>query len=168
MRPGQGQLIVRPDARSSDKTINAVLVDDKGVKIWSRRKAEKNEVINRILARYNRDWTKTGDDAYTATYEASDATSQSNYGLQERPELFKFDFITSATMAAAVCNFYLSQYAARRWRHEFSVLLDCAAVEFGDDLTLGFADNEVGTVIDAGIVPGDEGKMSVVKLIVEV
>jgi hypothetical protein len=165
---GTAELIVRPDSPSSDKTIAAVRLEG-GTKVWSRRKTGGDEVINKIIAKYDRDWTKpAGDDAYRNSLTVSDATSITNFGTLERPEMFLFDFVTSETLADTLADFYLATYKDRRWRHEFDVMLDQCELEFADDVTLGFDGNKVGTIVEVGFSPGDIDRMDVIRLIVEV
>lgn len=164
---GVPRLIVRPDALVSSRTIAACRAVD-GRRVHGRRKASLPDVINRINLRYDRDWTKTGDEAYRQISSGSSAGSISDYGEQERPELFRFDFVTSAVMADSLRDFYLGRYATRRWLHEFEVYLDHAEVEQVDAVTLGFAGDALGEVQQVRLSPGDVGTMDIIGLVVEV
>lgn len=165
---GAGRLLARPDSLASALTLPAVRLED-GVRVHARRKSSSDEVINKIQLLYNRDFTLSGDSAYRSISAASDATSIADYGECERPDLFKCDWIASSAMAADVRDFYLGRYRRRRWLHQFDVFLDCAAIEFFDAVTLGFAaGTPVGQVIEVQFAPGDLMRMDTVGLVVEV
>jgi hypothetical protein len=167
---GVPKLIVRPDTLTSARTIAACRVTDDGRRIHSRRKAPLDQVINKISVLYERDWTKPrGADAYRKiTDVATDATSITNYGERERPELFQMDFCTDATMAASVRDFYLAKRKNRPMIHTSRVFLDQALLEFADVVTQGFADNVVGEVQQVQFSPGSITDMDVIDLVVEV
>ncbi|TLM65999.1 MAG: hypothetical protein FDZ69_07400 [Deltaproteobacteria bacterium] len=162
---GAAKLIVRPDTLTGEKTIAACRVDG-GRKVYARRKAPLEDVVNIINLRYDRDWTKAdGDDAYRQVSSATDATSITDYGERERPELFRCDFITAAAMADDVRDFYLADLKRRKWLHEFETHLDHAEIEFGAVVTLGFAGDTVVEVVQSGLTPGDKGRMDTIRMI---
>lgn len=170
---GVPKLIYRPDTLSSARTIAACRVTEDGRRIHSRRKAPRDQVINKISVLYERDWSKPrGADAYRQiTAVATDATSITNFGEKERPELFFLDFCAganAATMAASVRDFYLARLKNRPWVHTAQVHLDHTPVEFADAVTLGFADNVVGEVQQVQFNPGSINDMNVIDLVVEV
>lgn len=164
---GSAKLMVRPDTPSGPTVIDACRVTDSAVRIHRRRKSDRNDVINRINLLYDRDYTLTGDDAYRKSSKASDATSITDYGEHERPELFKFDFVTSQAMADNLRNFYLAYYKDRHWRHEFDVFLDWFRLGFADVVTLGFSRDEVGQVMEVGYNPGSGPDIDTINLVVE-
>lgn len=165
---GKSYLIYCPDNLTSIKIISAVRVQN-GQKSHSMAKVPTAQIINKINLLYNRDWRQSKSDAaYTGVSSSSDATSISNYGTLERPELFMFDFVTSSTMADSLCAFYLAKYATRCWRHSFETFLDHSELSFADAVTLGFADNAVGEIIEAGIAPGNQNEIDTVRFTVEV
>lgn len=162
---GSARLVVRPDTMTSEKTISACRVND-GRRVHSRRKADAEDIVNRINLRYNRDWTQAeSDEAYLGLSSTSDATSITDYGERERPDLFRCPMITSATMADSVRDFYLADLKRRKWLHEFEVYLDHAELEFGDVVTLGFAGSTVVELLQAGPAPGDTQTMDVIRMV---
>lgn len=160
-------LYVRPDTLASTKTLSACRVTDDGRKVHSRRKTDVSDLINKINLLYNRDWTTSGDGAYQKVLTGSDSASITAYGGRERPELFKFDWITGQTLAQSVLNFYLAYYHDRRWIHEFEEFLDQHGLNFADVVTLAFSGNKVGQVVNVGLNPGDSGGIDTVLVTVE-
>ena len=82
-----------------------------------RRRVSMNEVINKVVLRYNRDWTKgRGVDSYRSmdSPPKENTASQARYELQQRDDKFLCDWITDSTMASAVAQFYLDLYQERR------------------------------------------------------
>ena len=164
---GLAKIIVRPITGSA-KTIPACLIDDNGYRQLTRSKTDIADILNTITVHYDRDWTQSkADTAYKKTHDTADATSQATYGIQERPELHQFDFITSPTMAAAIAALYLSENKDRRWKAEFVVPLMHSELEFGDPVTLGFLADVVGVVIAAGHAPGNFDTQDSIKLTVK-
>lgn len=163
---GVTQLIVRP-VTDSVKTVSACLIDENGVRQLSRSKTDQSDILNAITVLFDRDWSQDrSDTAYRqATTPVVDSSSQSIYGVQERPELFQFDFVPGAAMAAYVAALYLSECAYRRWLASFTVPLMHSELEFGDLVTLGFL-GVSGTVIAAEHAPGDTETQDSIKLTV--
>jgi hypothetical protein len=155
-------------AGTSAKTIDSCLMDESGRRMLTRRRTPFGEIINRINVLYSRDWTKSGDEAYQATALSEDVTSQTLYGMQERPELFRFDFVAGATHAAAIAAFYLASHKDRHWIAEFQRHLADMDLELGDTVTLGFLSDAVGIVIPAEPVPGDYDNADLIKLTVRI
>lgn len=167
MELGTAKLIVRPDTLAPIKTITACRITSDGRRIHRRRKAPFDDIINKINLLFDRDWSKSrGDDAYRGMSNATDATSITNYGERERPELFLCDFITTQAMADDVRAFYLLRYAVRQWLHEFETYLDHSELKFSDAITLGFSGNTAGEIIEAGCSPGSSTQIDTVKFTV--
>lgn len=154
---GSAMLVFRDLAPASLKTLAACRVQS-GKNVHSLNKSEYGEVINTITLLYARDWTKSkGSDAYTgATPPGTDTASVGIYGVQQRPELFQFDFVTSDAMAADLLAFYLAYYGKRHWIHQFETFYYDAELEFADGVTLGFAGNILGQVEEVGFNPGSD------------
>jgi hypothetical protein len=153
---GQPTLIVRPDVLAPVKSINEIRLSN-GMMIHGQRQTDINDVINTINLRYDRDWSSTssGDEVYRQVSAGTDAASITTYGVRERPELFRFDFVTSQTMAVNLSTFYLSWYAYQRWQHTQECYLFEASLEFGDSVTLAFLDGEIGECTEVGFSPGN-------------
>jgi hypothetical protein len=166
---GAGVVTVRPDSLTSARTIAACRLGDDHRKMHSRKKVAVDDVLNKIDMHYARDYSKDlyDDAAWTKVTTAADATSQADYSISERPELFKTQWITNPTMAASVAAFYLATYKRRRWRHEFEVFLDQADLEFSDIITLGFNGGTVGEITETGYQPGSVDAIDSVMLVVE-
>ena len=164
---GVPTLIVRPDVLTPVKSIAEVRLSG-GELVHSQRLTDINDVINKIDLRYNRDWSKDGSGAelYQSVISGTDAASITTYGTRERPELFRFDFVTSPTMAADLLRFHLLWQAWQRWRHIQEVYLFEAALEFGDAVTLVFLAGEVGEVIETGFSPGSGKNIDKIQLTV--
>lgn len=153
---GVSRLIKRSNTLVSQKTIPAVRLSDEGTKMLSRKKAPITDIINKIQLRYDRDWSSAANqaEAYQHAVTATDANSISIYGTQERPDLFMFDFVTDPQMANDILGFCLAFYAARPWRLTFSTFLDHCELEFADCVTLGFLNDTIAQIVEAGIQPG--------------
>ena len=165
---GQPRLILRPDSLTSSQTITMPKAAA-GKKIWSRRKVERSEILNKIHLLFNRDWRQArSDSAYQGISKASDLDSISKYGEREQPELFLFDFVTDPALADSLRDFYLAHYATRRWIHEFEVFLDHSALEFGDAVTLAWDGDKIGQISEARHSPGDINKIDTIGLVVVV
>ncbi len=159
-----GSLLVPRGAGASQKPITAAMVRNS-----SRRKSAYEDIINKINLKFDFDYSNTTNDPYRQTTSATDATSQARYGIQDRPDLFLFQFITSASIATALRDAYLTWYSARHWVHEVEVFLDNIEVEFGDSITLAFiAGSPVGFVREARVAPGDDSEPDTITLVVEV
>ena len=152
---GQPTLIVRPDVLAPVKSIDEIRLSN-GMMIHGQRQTDINDVINTINLRYDRDWSSTssGDEVYQQVSAGTDAASITTYGVRERPELFRFDFVTTPTMAASLAAFYRSWYAWQRWQHTQECYLFEAAMEFGDAVTLAYLGGEIGECTEVGFSPG--------------
>ncbi|MDD2310802.1 MAG: hypothetical protein PHH91_14600, partial [Desulfuromonadaceae bacterium] len=119
---GQPTLIVRPDVLTPVKSIDEIRLSN-GVMSHGQRQTGINDVINTINLRYDRDWSSTssGDEVYRQVAKdltpAARAESITAYGIRERPELFRCDFVTDTAMAESLVEFYLAWYAWQRWQH---------------------------------------------------
>lgn len=166
---GAGVVTVRPSTLTSARTLAACRLGSDNRKVHARKKAAIDDVLNKIVMRYNRDNDKSGDadENWLAVLTSEDGTSQTDYGIRQRDDLFKMLWVTDATHAASVAAFYLLFYKRRRWRHEFEVFLDQADLEFGDIVTLGFAGNAVGEITEAGYQPGSTASIDTIALVVE-
>ena len=162
---GQPTLIVRPDTLAPVKAINEIRLSN-GMMIHGQRQTDINDVINTINLRYDRDWSSTssGDEAYQQVSAGTNAASITTYGVRERPELFRFDFVTSPTMAANLAAFYLSWYAWQRWQHTQECYLFEAALEFGDAVTLAYLEGEIGECTEVGFSPGNGTSIDKIQL----
>lgn len=158
-------LIVRPDTLTPVKSINEVRLSN-GEMIHGQKLTDVNEVINTINLQYNRDWSGSNTAPYKSTLPDTDASSITTYGIRERPELFKFDFVTSDTMAADLLAFYLRWQAWQRWQHTQEVYLFEAALEFGDVVTLAFLEGEIGECTEVGFNPGSDTNIDKIQLTV--
>jgi hypothetical protein len=158
---GLAYLLYRSDSLSSDMTITAAMIameDDGRTTVFPER-SPLDEVINKIRAQYDRDWSLSGDDAYAGLYETSDATSITRYGEKEKVDLFKFDFITAAAMAQDVAAFYLARYKDRKKLVEITLLLDNAELEFADAVTIAPLENLLCEVEKVNFHPGSARDM---------
>lgn len=165
---GVPRLIVRPDTLTSVRTLTACAVDADHMRMYRRKKTARADLINTITLRYGRDYTRAdGAAAYTQTSADTDATSVTDYGTCQKDHLFRCDFITSAAMADSVRDFYLARYARRGWRRKVSTFLDQAELEFGDVITLGFAGNLVGEIMEVRLSPGLGTEIDRIDLVVE-
>lgn len=123
------------------------------------RRSPLDEVINKISLHYNRDATKHGDEAYAGLLEGSDSASIDRYGEKEQPDLFKFDFVQSETMAERLLAFYLTRYKDRRKLVEMQLFLDNVDLEFADAVELAFLSNLLCEVQKVNIRPGSARDM---------
>lgn len=148
--------------------IPACRVDQGGVRMHSRRKIPYSELINVVNVQYERDWSRSGNDAYKAVLSGTAATSIASYGTAERPiDDFSCDFVTTLAHAEFIRDFYLQRHGSRRWEHTFDVFLDMAALEFGDDVALGFAGDVAGEIVQANYAPGSTGQVDAITFVVE-
>ncbi len=164
---GKAYLLYRTDSLSSDKTITAAMIgmNTDYTTTTRLRRSPLDEVINYIDLYYNKDWSLTGDDAYRAVSSTSDATSIAAYGQKDRPGLFKFDFITSATMAADLRDFYLARYKDRKKVVEMNLFLDNAELEFADAVTITPLSSLVCEVRNVSLSPGSKDSIDKISLI---
>jgi hypothetical protein len=154
---GKSYLLYRTDTLTSDKTITAAMIrmNDDFTTTARISRSPLDEIINKISLYYSRDWSKPeGMEAYQAITSASDATSITAYGEKEKPDLFLFDFIRDATMAADVRAFYLARYKDRKKVVTFDLFLDNAELEFADALTITPLGALVGEVRKVNFAPG--------------
>jgi len=164
---GKAQLMVRPDTYTSDKTIDACQIDTTGRKVWAREKTARDDVINVIELKYNRDWSDVTDEPYRGVTKASDSASITVFGECERPRLFECEFVTSAAMADDLRDFYLARQSTRSWRHTFSTFLNNIEIDFNDAVTLGFRGNEVAAIKETRFAPGDYRKIDTITFVAE-
>ncbi len=173
---GVARMIWRPDVLIPDPTVRpgtvipwstiAAVRAESGRPMWNRKRALKTDVVNAITLRYGRDYSLTGDSAYSKIASATDANSISDFGKLSRDELFKFDFCSQDQHAQSVRDFYLGELKNRYWLEELSVYLDQIALEFGDVVTL--PDGRIGTVVSVGIQPGSIDQMDRINVTVMV
>jgi hypothetical protein len=162
----RAELLLRADSISSAKTItNNMIADQGGDRGDSRttmrvRRSSLQDIINKINIHYNRDATKSGDDAYRSTTRtASDATSIARYGEKERPELFKFDFVQAQTMVEDIRDVYLARLKDRKKVVEMDLFLDNSELEFADGVTITPLSSLLCEVQKANLYPGSGQEM---------
>ncbi|GER92691.1 hypothetical protein A45J_0409 [hot springs metagenome] len=153
---GKAQLMWRPDSLTSQKNItsNMIRMQDDYKTSMRVRRSPLHEVINKITIHYDKNWSKTGDEAYKRLSQASDSVSVNKYGEKERPELFYFDFITIDAMANDLRDFYLARYKDRKKLLEMEVFLDNSELEFADALTIEPQSNLLCETQKVNIYPG--------------
>jgi hypothetical protein len=150
--PTRAELILRPDTITSLKTItpNMICASSDHKTTMKQRRSGLEEVINKIEVHYNRD---SSNSSYRAISKTSDTTSISQYGEKEQPELFKFDFVQSSTMAVNLRDFYLARYKDRKKILEFDAFLDNSELEFADGITIytrgGYEDPRIYIISEA-------------------
>lgn len=167
MELGTAKLIVRPDTLTPIKTIPACRITSDGRRIHRRRKVAYGDILNRVHVLFDRDWAKPrGEDAYRAISKAEDPASIADFGVCERPDLFMFDFVLDADMAASVRDYYLTRYKGRPWLHEFETFLDHSELTFGSVIALGFAAEIAGEILETGHAPGNSTQIDTVKFTV--
>ncbi len=167
---GVSRLIVRDVNPVVTGTIPACCLTSEGIKGVGYKKAPLSDVINKVKVLYSRDWTAAGKQAESykqATAPCTSAASIGDFGEQEQPDMFMFDFVTGTSMANDLATFYLQFYAERKWRIGFSTFLDHAQFEFGDTAQLSFANNLVGGVVEAGFAPGSTEQMDKINFVIE-
>ena len=168
---GLARLLWRPDSFTSQKTIAADMVkaidsgDRAGAPERSIRMTPLDEVINKISVHYNKDWSKSGEDAYKDVSEASDSTSISKYGEKQRAELFYFDFVTDSAMAQDLRDYYLGYYKNRKRLIEQTVFLDNADVEFMDGVTQADLSSLLCEVVKMNFAVGDGDVINTVRML---
>ena len=154
---GKAYLLYRTDTLASDKTITAAMIrmnEDYTTSVLGPSRSPLDEIINKISLYYQRDWTISGREAYQAIVTVQDATSITAYGEKEKPDLFLFDFIRDATMAADVAAFYLARYKDRKKVVTMDLFLDNAELEFADAITVAPLGALVGEVRKVNFMPG--------------
>lgn len=148
LRSGNPSLVTR-QAAGVVRAIAACRANEDGRRDLSRTRTPQDDVLDKISVLYGRDWTKSkGSDAYAG------CTASAGTGDRERPELFQFDFIRDATMAAAVRDLYLA-ISGRRKLVRFGAWVDQADLESGDVVCLDFLAGATGIVMPAEQAPGD-------------
>jgi len=153
---GKACLLYRPDSVSTVKTVASNMVRmGSGFRTTLRtERSPLDEVINRINLKYNRDWSKSGGDAYRGISKGSDAASIARYGEKQKAGLFIFDFVKLKAMADDLRDFYLARYKDRKRRFAMEVFLDNAELEFADVVSLEPAGNVPCEVEKVNIEPG--------------
>lgn len=153
---GNAYLLYRPDSLSSDKTITASMIaqNNGGRTSIQVERSPLDEVVNKVRAKYNRDWSLSGDGAYAKLYETSDTASITRYGEKENIGLFEWDFINSSAMAADVGAFYLARYKDRKKLVSMNLFLDNCELEFADAVTVTPLSSIVLEIQKANIQPG--------------
>jgi hypothetical protein len=96
----------------------------------------------------------TAREAYQAIVTVENAASITAYGEKEKPDLFLFDFIRDATMAADVAAFYLARYKDRKKVITMDLFLDNSELEFADAITVTPQGALVGEVRKVNFAPG--------------
>ena len=156
---GQAYLLYRPDTLISDKTIPAVMIGANEDYTTTMRvsRTPLDEIVNKISLCYQRDWTQKGEGAgaYKAVVTVTNSGSITAYGEKEKPELFMFDFVTGATMAADLAAFYLARYKDRKKKVSMTLFLDNAELEFADATTITPLSSLLGEARKVNIAPGD-------------
>jgi hypothetical protein len=158
---GLAQLLYRPDALSSDKTITSVMIeaDENGRRLMMVEDSPLREITNKVRARYDKNWSLSGESAYSGLYETSDSTSITRSGEKEDPPLFCFDFITLSAMARDVADFYLARLKDRKKIVTIPLFLDNTEMEFADAITIASLSNLVCEVQKANLQPGSARDM---------
>lgn len=164
MRLGSARLIYRPDTVTPVKTIPVCRVVN-GKRDYSQDDTSFSQIINRIDLLFDRDYSTDSANYRGISKDQNDA-SIDDHGIQERPELFRFGFITTQDMADHVRAFYLLYYAYLHWTHTLRSFLWEADLEYSDGVTLGFAGNVVGEVVQAKAIPGNSGANDLIEIIV--
>lgn len=167
---GVSRLIVRDVNPAPIGEIAACCLSDEGIKALSYKKAPLTDVINKVKVLYSRDWSSTSKqaEAYAAaSAPQTDLVSIANFGELEQPDLFMFDFVTSAVMANDLATFYCDFYGDRKWRISFQTFLDQARFEFGDIVTVPFVNDLAGTLVEAGIAPGSLDQIDKINFVIE-
>jgi hypothetical protein len=148
---GSAKLIVRPDSFTSRKTITKAQINN-----FSRSKTAYEDIINTVSLRYNRDYSKSkSSTAYKSLAAGTDSASVTKYGELEKAENFFCDFITDATLAGSVRDFYLTWYATRHWIYSLECFLDQIELEFGDQVATELRVGSIGMIRESGISPGN-------------
>jgi len=165
---GKAYLLYRTDTLTSDKTITAAMIGMLSNYATTVRisRSPLDEVVNYIDLYYKKDWSLSGDDAYQAISSTSDATSIAAYGQKDKPDTFKFDFVTSATMAADLRDFYLARYKDRKKVVKMGLFLDNAEMEFADAVTITPLGSLVCEVRNVAFQPGSATANDTIELTV--
>jgi hypothetical protein len=169
---GVSRLIVRDINPVPTGTISACVLTAEGIKDLSFKKCPRTDVINKVEVFFNRDWTAAGKqaDAYKNSVGQSNQASIDIFDVQERPDMFLFDFVTSGPMANDLAAFYPQFYGDRKWRISFKTFLDQSKWGFGDisNLTfLPYATAMIAQFVEAGACPAGIDAMDMIRFIVE-
>jgi hypothetical protein len=158
---GVSRLIVRHADPVAPTIIPACCLTSEGLRGITYKKAPLNDVINIINLLYDRDWSFTGKnaEAYQKSMPTSDAASVAIYGPLEQPNMFMLDFVANVSHATDLNTFFHDFYAVRKWLVGFETYLNWAEMEFSDEVQLSFAQDLTGIIIEAGLQPGDSGKI---------
>ncbi|HEY3276403.1 MAG TPA: hypothetical protein VGJ94_07260 [Syntrophorhabdaceae bacterium] len=153
---GKAYLIYRPDSLGSQRNITDAMIRMGGDfrTTLQMERSPLDEVINKINLKYNRDWSKFGDEAYGGIAKASDPSSMARYGEKERADLFSFGFVKSISMAESLRDFYLARYKDRKKIFTLEVFLDNMDLQFADGITLNPAGEVVCEIWKVNISPG--------------
>ncbi len=157
---GKAYLLYRPDIIISDKTITGSMIamNEDNTTTLTLRRSPLDEIINIVHLYYNRDWSRSaGREAYQAITRTENAASILAYGEKERADTFLFDFVTDATMAIDLRDFYLARYKDRKKVVTLTAFLDNFELEFADGVTLASTENLLCEVRKVGITPGGTG-----------
>lgn len=117
-------------------------IKNASLRLW-RESVKKQDLINKVQVKYGRDWTKSHDDDAAwqkATAPATDATSQTRYGVLEQADRFKFDFIDkdNSTMATDLRDFYKDRYKEPGRHVAITGFLDNVELLPGDLVSLDY------------------------------
>lgn len=151
---GVWRLTFREAEPNPYKTLTSCRIEG-GKRLHNRDKSAYSEVINTITLLYGRDWQQTrSDKAYAASVKDTNAASITDFGEQERPELFLMDAVTDSAHAADLLAYYLDWYSSRHWLHTIESDYRDSELDFGDPVNLAFAGAVDTIVINADIKPG--------------
>lgn len=164
MRLGSARIIYRPDTVTPVKTLATCRISS-GKKDYSEDDSSFTDIINKIDLLFDRDYSQDSA-SYRGIAKDKNQSSIDVHGVQERPDLFKFNFVTSQQMANHVLGFYLLYYAYQHWGHKFKTFLMDMDLEYADGVKLGFADNVTGEVIQVRPAPGQTTKNDVIEITV--
>jgi hypothetical protein len=125
------------DSLSPDLTVGKDLIKLDGLKIF---RTSRSELINSLDLHYQRDFSKGASAAdylsvcsSTALYPSGgDPSSISIYGKMTPSRPFMFDFISFASEASDLRDFFIARYKDVKRRAEVFTFLDCFGVEHGD------------------------------------
>jgi hypothetical protein len=150
---------------SPDLTLGKDLVQLDGLRI---SRTGMSELINSLDLHYQRDFTKSGNSAgYLSVCSSSalypsggDTSSVSRYGKMTPSRPFLFNFISFASEASDLRDFFITRYKDVKRRIEFFTFLDCFGVEHGDIISLDWPSAAFSLsgaeffIEDVSLVPG--------------
>ena len=102
---------------------------------YELNRTPRNQIKNEFTALYNRRWDKSGDEAYQDVETAADATSQSKFGTLAAT--YRWEWITSSTMAADVLAFWKEFFKGERWVIKAKTFWNALRYELADIVTFG-------------------------------